>query len=247
MGSSFVGIGGWSYDPWRTTFYPKTLKRADELGYASRQLTAIEINVSHHRIQPGDNWKRWREQTPDGFVFAVKAWRLATYRKSLLDGKASLERFLGSGLEHLGDRLGPILWQLAPTKVFSPKELEGFFGLLPRSLGGRPLRHVLEPRHESFFDPAYLALARRHGVATAFVDSDEHPCLTDDRGDLVYARFMRTRPRCKTGYSAVELDAWATRVRSWLATRDVYAFFVNGAKERAPAAAQALIARLSAT
>ncbi|GAA4339096.1 DUF72 domain-containing protein [Pigmentiphaga soli] len=258
-----VGIGGWNYAPWRETFYPPDLPQIRELEYASRQVTAIEINSTYYGTQKPATFAKWREQTPDGFVFALKASRYATNRRVLAEAGESVRRFVGSGIAELGDKLGPIVWQFAPTKVFDAEDFAAFLELLPEKVDGRPLRHVLEVRHPSFADAGYLALARRHGAATVFTDSGEFPSMADLTGDFVYARLMASRASLKTGYRAAELDAWAGRARAWArgaepddlprveparpggAARDVFVFFINGAKERAPAAAQALLARLA--
>jgi len=261
-----AGIGGWDYEPWRANFYPAGLAQKRELEYASRKLTAIEINGTYYRNQSPASYAKWREQTPEGFMFSIKALRYTTNRKVLAEAGESIAKFLGSGLVELGDKLGPIVWQLAPTKRFDPDDLEGFFKLLPDKLGGLALRHVLDARHESFMVPDYLALARRYQVATVFTDSDDYPSFADLTGELVYARLMRTLPDLPTGYSLQDLRAWATRTRDWARgqapaglpgvpgaaaaptrPRDVFAFFISGAKERAPAAAMQLLAELGLT
>jgi len=258
-----VGIGGWTYEPWRKTFYPKGLVQARELEYASRQVTAIEINGTFYRTQKPESFAKWREQTPDGFVFALKAPRYATMRSVLGDAGESIERFVASGLAELGDKLGPILWQFAPTKRFDVADMEAFLKLLPTQIGGRPARHALEPRHESFVDRAFIALARRYGVAIVYSDSEEYPSIGDVTSDFVYARLMRSQSSIKTGYNDVALDAFA-KIAKTLArgsepaefprvdkpaaksgARDVFLFFINGAKERAPGAAAELLKRLS--
>jgi uncharacterized protein YecE (DUF72 family) len=254
-----VGVGGWTYKPWRKTFYPKGLTHARELEYASRQLSAIEINGTFYRTQKPESFAKWRDETPEDFVFSVKAPRYATIRTVLADAGESIERFVQSGLAELGSKLGPILWQLAPTKRFDAKDLEAFLKLLPREIGGRGAGHVLEPRHESFKNPDFIALARQYGTAIVFTDSEIYPHFGDVTSDFVYARLVRAQPSVKTGYNAVALDAWA-KIASTFArgsepkefprigkactearTRDVFVFFINGAKERAPAAAQALL------
>ena len=257
-----VGIGGWTYEPWRETFYPEGVTQARELDYASRQVTAIEINGTYYRLQKPETFAKWRDATPDDFVFTVKASRYSTNRKVLSEAGESIERFFASGIAELGDKLGPVLWQFAPTKRFDAEEIEGFLKLLPREIGGRPARHALEPRHESFATPAFVELARRYGAAIVYTDSDEYPSIGDITADFVYARLVRAEAKVKTGYNAVALDAWA-KIAKTLArgsepaefprvdkpvkkgtARDVFVFFINGAKERAPAAAQALIERL---
>lgn len=257
-----VGIGGWTYAPWRKTFYPKGLPHARELEYASRHVTAIEINGTFYRTQKPESFAKWRDETPDDFVFAVKAPRYATIRKVLGDAGESIERFVESGLAELGPKLGPILWQFAPTKRFDAADFESFLKLLPTTIGGRAARHALEPRHESFVNPEFVALARRYRAAVVFTDSEAYPRIGDVTSDFVYARLVRSQPSIKTGYSPVTLDAWSkiaatfargsepkefARIgkRAAANAREVFVFFINGAKERAPAAAGALLARLA--
>jgi uncharacterized protein YecE (DUF72 family) len=255
-----VGVGGWTYEPWRETFYPPDLPVSRELEYASRQLTTLEINGTYYSTQKPATFAKWREQTPEGFVFSVKASRYTTNRRELATGGESINRFLGSGLAELGPKLGPILWQFMPTKQFDTEDFEAFLQLLPQNVDGLPLRHVMDVRHDSFRCAEYLALARRYGVATVFADSDEYPSFADLTGDVVYARLMRTQTDVPTGYSPQALDRWAQAVRLWAAggepdlprvggevrhaPRDVYVLFISGAKERAPAAAMALLERL---
>ena len=204
---------------------------------------------------------KWRDETPEGFVFSVKASRFATNRKVLAEAGESIERFVGSGLIELGDKLGPLLWQFMPTKKFDPDDFGAFLKLLPQKLGSRPLRHVLDVRHETFMTPEFLALAKKHNAATVFADSDDYPSFADATADFVYARLMRTQSKVKTGYAPKALDAWAERAKTWASggepadlprvakikapkmNRDVFVFMISGAKERAPAA-RALIERL---
>jgi uncharacterized protein YecE (DUF72 family) len=254
-----IGIGGWTYAPWRGSFYPAGLPQKRELEYASRHVTAIEINGTFYRTQAPASFAKWRDETPDDFVFTVKAPRYATHRTVLAEAGPSIERFMASGVLELGPKLGPILWQFAPAKRYDEDDFERFLALLPRS---RALRHALEVRHASFMCADFIALARRYGVATVYTDSEKHPSYADVTADFVYARLMRSTSSVKTGYTKEGLDAWAGRVSSWargarpagLRTivdgqpahepRDVYVFMIDGAKERAPAAAQALLARL---
>lgn len=243
-GRIFVGVGGWTYEPWRGLFYPKGLPRGEELAFASRRLTSIEINGSFYPSFKPAVWAKWRAATPDGFVFAVKASRYCTNRKRLAEAGESVARFLGQGLAELGDRLGPINWQLPETRRFEPEDLEGFLRLLPRRLGERPLRHALEVRHPSFEDPAFYGLARRHGAAIVFADSDAFPAIDRPTADFTYARLMRTQDALPTGYEPAALDRWAARARAWARRGDLFLYFISGAKRRAPAAAEALIQRL---
>jgi len=242
-----VGVGGWTYEPWRDNFYPKGLPQGKELEYASRQLTAIEVNGTYYSTMKPATYAKWRDETPDGFVFSLKAHRFATTRKQLATAGESVQRFVGSGITELGPKLGPILWQLMPSHRFEPGDLEAFFQLLPKEAGGLRLRHVMDVRHESFACEDYLALARRYGCATVHTDSDKFPNIADADGELAYLRLMRSAADCPTGYPAQLLDQWAQGARAWIAKgpqRQAFVFFINGAKERAPAAAIELIRRL---
>lgn len=257
-----VGVGGWDFDPWRASFYPPKLPRAKHLEHMASRLTAIEINATYYKLQTPDLFARWAKAVPDGFKFAVKGSRFCSNRKVLGGAGEAVERFCGQGLIELGDRLGPILWQFMATKRFEPDDFRAFLDLLPRAVSGVTLRHVVEPRHESFRDPAFVAMARSAGVAIAFADSDEFPCVADVSGDLVYARLRRSRGSAAAGYSKAALARWAKAARAWARgespddfpyvaepppprPRDTYIFFISGAKERNPAAAEALIGLLS--
>ncbi|MEP6738906.1 MAG: DUF72 domain-containing protein [Caldimonas sp.] len=260
-----VGVGGWVFEPWRNNFYPAGLSHAGELAYASRRLTAIEINATYYRNQSPASFAKWRDATPDDFVFAVKATRYATNRRVLGEAGESIERFLASGLTELGAKLGPIVWQFAPTKKFDAVDFGAFLSLLPARLGTLKLRHAMEVRHPSFMTAEYLALARKHEVATVFADSDEHPSFADPTADFVYTRLMKTEAGIETGYPPERIAFWAASAKSWAAggeaegvvhieagaaakaPRDVFMFFISGAKERAPAAAMATLAELGLT
>ena len=240
-----VGVGGWTFAPWRGPFYPKGLPQKDELSYASRQLSAIEINGTFYRTQSPASFAKWREETPDGFVFALKGHRFVTNRKVLGEAGEAVAHFVASGIGELGDKLGPINWQLAPTKRFDAGDIGAFMALLPRELAGRPLRHALEIRHESFACAEFTDLAHRHGVAVVFAESDDYPMVEADTADFVYARLQRSRPGEPAGYPNGELDGWADRARAWAeGSRDVFVFFISGEKVRNPAAATGLMARL---
>lgn len=260
-----VGMGGWSYAPWRETFYPQAVKQKDELHYASRQVTAIEVNSTFYRLQKPSVFAKWRDATPAGFVFAVKAPRFIVQRKVLADAGESIERFIASGVVELGEKLGPILWQLAPTHAFDAEDLTKFLQLLPQSAEGVSLRHALNVRHASFASSDFLKLAREHGAAAVFEDDPQHPSFADLTADFVYARLRRSVASQNTGYSKVALGKWAKRAHEWARgaepkdlpyvqsvktsrtkARDVFVFFINGAKERAPAAACELLAKLDA-
>lgn len=242
-----AGIGGWDFAPWRETFYPKEVPIKKQLEYASTQVTSIEINGTFYRTAKPEHFASWAEKTPDDFVFSVKASRYATNRKVLAEAGESIERFMDSGLTELGDKLGPILWQLAATKQFDPDDLEAFFKLLPAKLGKRKLQHVLDVRHDSFLNDDYLKLARKHKVATVITDSPKFPNFTELTGDFVYARLMDAHSDIATGYSKPALKRWASQARAWqqqAKSGQVYVYFINGAKERAPAAAQHLLSLL---
>lgn len=257
-----VGIGGWTFEPWRDNFYPAGLAHARELQYASRHLTAIEINSTYHGTQKRTSFVKWRDEAPDDFVFAVKANRFATNRRVLAEAGDSIARFIDSGIAELGKKLGPVVWQFAPTKQFDAEDFEAFLALLPASVEGVKLRHVLEVRHDSFLCDAYLKLARKYKAATVFTDSPKFPSMADLTADFVYARLMDSSEKLATGYGPKALTQWTERVRAWsegkapddlprvadtdgkLKAKEVYVFFINGAKERAPAAAQALLGKL---
>lgn len=242
-----AGIGGWDYAPWRDTFYPADVPIKKQLEYASTQVTSIEINGTFYRTAKPEHFASWAEKTPADFIFAVKATRYATNRKVLAEAGESIERFIHSGLAELGDKLGPILWQLAATKQFDADDIDAFFKLLPAKLGKRKLQHVLDARHDSFLCDDYLKLARKHKVATVITDSPKFPHFTDITGDFVYARLMDAHSDIDTGYSKPALKKWARQARDWQAeakSGQVYVYFINGAKERAPAAARHLLSLL---
>jgi uncharacterized protein YecE (DUF72 family) len=244
-GAIRIGIGGWVYPPWRDVFYPPGLRQAEELAYASRHLTAIEINGTFYRIQTPASFRKWHDETPDDFVFSLKGPRFLTHRAELASAAPHIDRFLASGLLDLRDKLGPILWQFAPTKQFDEADLAAFLQLLPREREGRALRHVIEARHRSFQCPAFIDLLRKHGAAVALVDDMHHPEFAELTANFVYLRLRRCAEEEPAGYNPDALDRWAERLRAWSAEgRDCFLYFINGAKIRAPAAAQALIARL---
>ncbi|MEQ8396798.1 DUF72 domain-containing protein [Thalassobaculum sp.] len=257
-----VGIGGWTFEPWRGTFYPDGLTQKRELEYASQKLTTIEVNGTFYGSQKPETFAKWHDETPNGFVFALKGPRYATNRRVLAEGGASVERFLTGGVLELKDKLGPINWQFAATKQFDPADFEGFLKLLPKSLDGRALRHAVEVRHDSFRTPEFIDLARDYGVAVITAADSKYPQIADATADFVYARIMGTAETEETGYSPAALDAWAGRARRWAAGeipddldsvapsiqhpagRDVFLYVISGFKERNPAAATALIERL---
>lgn len=240
-----VGIGGWDYDPWRGTFFPAGLPKKQQLHFASRQVTAIEINATFYKLQSPELFERWAAEVPDDFVFAIKASRFCTNRKVLADGGEAITRFCSQGFTRLGSRLGPLLWQLADTKKLDLDDLRRFLDLLPREQDGIPLRHVLEARNPSFRDPAVADLAREAGVALCHSDITADGEITAPTTHFHYARLLRAREEEPMGYAPEELDGWAQTASAWASGgRDVFLFVINGAKVRAPAAAQALLARL---
>lgn len=240
-----VGIGGWTFPPWRESFYPDDLPQRRELEYASRQFGALEINATFYGRQKPESWRNWGASVPDGFQFAVKGSRYCVTRPRLGDAKEGLDTYFAQGMSALGDRLGPFLWMLASRRQFDREDMAGFLKLLPRSLDGIPLRHAIEPRHESFRDEAFFQLCRDHNVAVVFGDDDEFPCIDADTADFRYARLQRMSESLPTGYGDDALDRFGGLARSWVAAgKDAYVFMINGAKVRAPAAALALQDRL---
>jgi uncharacterized protein YecE (DUF72 family) len=244
-GTIRVGIGGWVFAPWRGVFYPPGLVQARELSHASRQVTAIEINGTFYGAQKPASFRRWYDETPDGFVFSVKGPRFVTHRRDLATAGPSIDRFFSGGVLELGAKLGPILWQFAPFMRFEEAAFAAFLALLPRGINGRALRHVVEVRHPSFATPAFTELLRCHGIVVALVDDEKYPAITETTGDFVYARLRRCAPDEPTGYTPPALDDWAARAGEWCADgRDCFVYFINGAKIRAPAAAVSLLGRL---
>jgi uncharacterized protein YecE (DUF72 family) len=244
-GRIHVGVGGWTYEPWRGTFYPDKLPQAKELDYAAAHLTGIEINGTFYGRQKPASFIKWREAAPDGFVFTAKASRYCTNRKVLAEAGESIANFVGQGIVELGDKLGPILWQLAGAKQFDAGDMAAFLALLPAEHDGVRLRHAIEPRHESFRDPAFFAMARERGVAVVYAEAEDYPCFEEQTAGFTYARIQTAREDLPLGYGEAELDRLAAQARAWAKDgRDVFLFFISGAKVRNPAAAQALIARL---
>jgi uncharacterized protein YecE (DUF72 family) len=244
-GTIRVGIGGWVFPPWRGTFYPKGLKQAEELSYASRQLSAIEINGTFYGLQKPASYQRWHDDTPDDFMFSLKGSRFITHRSDLATAAPYFERFFASGLAELHHKLGPILWQFAPNLPFDKANIAAFLDALPKQLGNRKLRHVLEVRSKSFTDPAFAKLMEKHGAAIAQVEDPKAPLFETVTSDFVYARLRRCSDDEPTGYSPDALDQIAERFRAHAASgRDCFVYFINGAKVRAPHAAMALIERL---
>jgi uncharacterized protein YecE (DUF72 family) len=259
-----TGIGGWTFAPWRNNFYPAGLVQRRELEYASRQLSAIEINGTYYGTQKPATYAKWRDETPEGFIFSAKAPKRIMASRVLAKAGPQVEDFVG-GIAGLGDRLGPLVWQFDRGTRIDADDFTAFLDLLPKRAGGRALRHVLDVRDPEFVDARYLALARRHGMATVFTDSPEHPSFADATADFIYARLMRARADVGTGYPRDELRQWASRARRWAAgeepddlprigpvptkpagRRDVFIYFISAAKERNPAAAMALLRELGA-
>jgi len=264
-GTIRTGIGGWTFEPWRGSFYPKGVRQKDELNYASRQLATIEINGTYYGTQKPESFAKWAAEVPDGFIFSVKGNRFVTIRKVLTDGHESMERFLGSGVTELGDRLGPLLWQFAPTKKFDAEDFGAFLDMLPDSWDGIPLKHALEVRHESFCCPEFVALAAKRGAAIVCAHHSNYPEIADVTAPFVYARLQRGQDKVANGYKLPELDQWAERARTWsqggapdglsyadpqrrpeAVPRDVYVYFIREGKVRAPKAAMALQKRCDA-
>ncbi|MGV3551600.1 DUF72 domain-containing protein [Rhizobium sp.] len=261
-GNIYVGIGGWTFEPWRGTFYPEKLPQKRELEYAGQNLTSIEINGTYYGSQKPESFRKWHDETPEKFVFSLKGSRFTTNRKELALAKESVERFIGSGILELRDKLGPINWQFMETKKFQPEDFEAFLECLPASVEGRKLRHAVEVRNDSFAAPDFIELARKHNVAVITAGDSKFPQIADATADFVYLRIMGTDEKHKKGYSEAELDAWAARAKAYAAggvpddlrqasdkqaraeRRDVYLYVISGHKELNPAAAMALIERL---
>jgi uncharacterized protein YecE (DUF72 family) len=240
-----IGIGGWTYPPWRGVFYPDKLPQSKELEYASRALTAIEINATFYGRQKPKSWEAWEKTVPDGFQFAIKGSRFCVTRSRLCEGAEGIGNFFAQGFAALGPKLGPILWQFAPRRKFDRDDIAGFIDLLPEELDGITLRHAIEPRHDSFNDDKFFDLCRARNIAIVFEDSDDYSRIEADTADFAYARLQRMNEDIETGYDNAALDGFADRAREWRKRgRDVYLFLINGAKVRAPAAALALRERL---
>jgi uncharacterized protein YecE (DUF72 family) len=260
-----VGIGGWTFEPWRGgVFYPDDLTQKRELEYASRQLTTIEINGTFYGSQKPATFAKWHDETPDDFVFALKAPRYATHRRVLAEARDSIDRFVASGIVELKNKLGPINWQFPPTKQFDADDFASFLELLPAEAEGRALRHAVEVRHESFCDEAFVALVRKHNVAVVVAGDSKYPQIADATAPFVYARIMGTEEKNPLGYAKKALDQWQARAQAWAAggapddldtygkaapkkVRDVYLYVISGHKAHNPAAAMALIERVNGT
>jgi uncharacterized protein YecE (DUF72 family) len=261
-GKIHIGVGGWIFEPWRGVFYPDTVKQKDELAYMSARLTAIEINSTYYGSQKPATFASWASQVPAGFIFSVKGSRFATNRRVLAEAGESIDRFMNQGISELGDHLGPLLWQFAPTKTFDPDDFEAFLKLLPARLEGRPVRHCVEVRNDSFCTPEFPALLRKHHIALVYADHGTYPEIADVTAPFVYARLQTGSDDIPTAYQPADLDLWAGRLKTWAAggepsglpkadskfhpdktPREVFAFIIHEGKIRAPHGAMALIER----
>ena len=258
-----AGMGGWTFEPWDTSFYPDKLPKAKQLHHASRQVPTIEVNGTYYSTFKPATFAKWAKDTPEGFVFSLKAIRFSTNRRVLAEAGESVGRFLGSGVSELGDKLGPILWQFAPTKKFDADDFEAFLKLLPEKQDGVPLRHALEVRHDSFIVPEFPALARKYKAAIVYADHHKYPAIADVTGDFVYARLQTGSDDNTDCYTPKGLDEWADRVKTWaqgkqpadlpradsktdapVEPRDVFVYFITEGKVRAPFGAMALMKRV---
>jgi Uncharacterized conserved protein len=264
-GTVRAGIGGWNFEPWEGTFYPDGLPKRRQLEYASSHLRTIEVNATYYGSQKPETFAKWAAETPDGFVFAMKGNRFVTNRKVLAEAGESMARFFDQGIAELGSKLGPIVWQFAPTKKFEPTDFEGFLKLLPEKLAGLRLRHVLEVRNATFFDPDFVALARKYGAAICYAHHHDYPEIADVTADFVYARLQKGEDTIPTAYSEADLDGWAAVAATWAAggvaeglpradpghkpektPRDVFLYIIHEGKIRAPQGAMALQSRVDA-
>ncbi|MEO8315380.1 MAG: DUF72 domain-containing protein [Pseudomonadota bacterium] len=263
-GRIFIGTGGWSFAPWRGEFYPAGLAQSRELAYMSARLNSIEINSTFYGPQKPATFQRWHDETPADFVFAVKGPMSVSNRRDLADSRAGIERFLDGGVLNLARKLGPVNWQLSPGKRFAAAEIDGFLSSLPAERDGRKLRHAIEVRHASFAAPEFILLAQRHGVAIVLAGDSGYPQIANPTASFCYLRIMGTADDETKGYPAAMLTRWAQRARTLALgdtptgleltpgvaaikpqRRDVFLYVISGAKRRNPAAAVALLARLS--
>ena len=244
-GRIHVGVGGWNFPPWRGTFYPKDLAHSRELHYASRELTSIEINSTFYGLQKPATFQKWHDETPDGFVFSVKAPRFVTNRSNLAEAASSIERFLDCGVLRLADKLGPINWQLPPGKPFDASEIADFFTLLPPKLQKLPLRHAMEARDPSFDCEEFFSLARQHDVAIVEAGDSAHPHIAARTAPFSYLRLMGTKTSSPKGYAPAALTRWREHAQELARSGDVFLYFISGAKERNPKAARELISSLA--
>lgn len=260
-GNIYTGIGGWTFEPWRGVFYPDGLPHNKELEYAAAHLTSIEINGTFYRTQTPATFHKWASEVPNGFKFAVKGVRYVTNRTVLAEAGDSIKRFIDSGVLELGDRLGPLLWQMNRYKKFDEADFGKFLELLPPKVNDQKLRHVVEIRHDSFKTPAFIALLRQFNVGIVYSEHETYTEIADITSDFVYARLQKGDDSLATGYPAKALDEWAGRLKVWAdggqpadlprvdkqdapkAPRDVFAYVIHEGKVRAPAAAMELIKR----
>ncbi|MFT3809034.1 MAG: DUF72 domain-containing protein [Micropepsaceae bacterium] len=240
-----VGIGGWTFEPWRGAFYPEGLSQKKELEFASRAVTSIEINGTYYSTFKPESWRNWRDTTPEGFVFSVKASRFCTNRRVLTDARDSIAKFLNQGLSELGPKLGPINWQFMATKKFEAADFAGFLKLLPAKQDGVKLRHAVEVRSPTFVNPEFVKMAKDHNVAIVTAMDEDFPEIDERTADFTYARFMATTADAKDGVTPKELKAFAAKAAGWAKGGDVFAYFIAGEKVKNPAAAQALIKALA--
>lgn len=262
-GNIRAGMGGWTFEPWDTSFYPEKLAKAKQLQHASRQVPTIEVNGTYYSSFKEPTFVKWASEAPDDFVFALKGNRFVTNRRILGEAGESMMRFLGSGVAALGEKLGPILWQFAPTKKFDADDFGAFLRLLPEKQDGVKLRHAVEVRHDSFVVPEFAALCRRHGVTIVYADHAKYPAIADVTGDFVYARLQTGSDDNPDCYTEKGLDDWAKRLKVWaegkvpgdlrradpateapVKPRDVFAYFITEGKSRAPHGAIAMMKRV---
>jgi len=281
-----IGISGWQYDGWRGAFYPEKLSQKKELEFASQRFNSIELNGSFYSLQKPTSFKRWSEETPDNFVFSIKAPRFITHIRQLRECEAPVANFCAQGILRLGKKLGPVFWQVPPSFKFEAEVLDSFFKLLPRShkeaatvganhdrwMNGRtwleveqdaPLRHAIEVRNKSFANEEFIEVLRRHQVALVVADTPVWPRLFDITADFMYCRLHGSEKIYESGYTPEAIDEWAKRVVAWsrgeeaadgvkasakdgqkLASRDVFVYFDNDMKVRAPVDAQSLRKRI---
>ncbi len=258
-GTIRAGIGGWTFEPWEGTFYPEKLTKKRQLEYASSKLKAIEVNGTYYGSQKPATFAKWASEVPDNFIFSLKASRFVTNRKVLAEAEESMTKFLTQGLTELGDHLGPILWQFAPTKKFEPDDFAAFLALLPEKQDGLNLQHVVEVRNDSFQVPEFIELLAKHNVAVVCADHHDYPMLPDVTADFVYCRLQKGEDDIETCYPEKDVKAWSERLKAYAAggapddlpmiaphrkaektPRDVFAFFITGGKVNAPNGAQLL-------
>lgn len=264
-GTIRAGMGGWTFEPWNTSFYPEKLPKTKQLEYASRQVPTIEVNGTFYSTMKPATFAKWASEAPEGFVFSLKGHRFVTNRRVLGEAAESVAHFVGSGVVELGEKLGPILWQLAPFKKFDADDIDAFLGLLPDRKDGVKLRHAIEVRHDSFVVPEFVAILKKHKIPVVYADHESYPAIADVTGDFVYARLQTGSDENEDCYTPKALDQWAGRVKDWAAgkepadlpradpsakaearPRDVFAYFITEGKVRAPFGAMALMKHVTA-